>query len=338
MDFKFSIVIPAYNIEKYISVMIESIINQSYTNWELIIIDDGSTDNTFDICNQYLSDKIFVYHINNIGQIAARIEGVKKCVGDYVLVVDSDDYLVSNCLYEVNKVLNIKDYDCVIFPFDCCDENLNYVWTTKAPNHIGELSQEEVIIWVVELMNHNLMNKVFKTEIIKKGIEEALIDKVSINGDYALIVPIMCFAETSYYLDKPLYKYRVFGESISHKRKFQHILDTDLVTDSVVSILKKHNLFNDEIEKSVVFSYFYMITWFMREICDIRFVTKDELSKLQGSNFFRNSKQYEKKGFVPKNLILEMNIIRKKGYISICIINLFYKFLNIYHKLVGEKE
>lgn len=328
MDYKYSIVMPAYNIEKYVAVMIESIIHQTYENWELIIIDDGSTDKSGEICDRYLSDKVSVYHIQNKGQIGARIEGIRKCTGDYTLVVDSDDYLEPDCLMEVNKVLITKMYDCVVFPFDCCDEELNYESTTIAPSHMGELSQQEIIKWIIDTMNHGLVNKIIRTEVIKSGIEEAMTDKVAINGDYALIIPIMCYVKSAYYIDKSFYKYRVFDNSISHKRKYQHVIDTDRVTTSVVSILREHNIFYGDIETSVLKSYFVMIPWLMREVCMGRFVTKEELAELHNSKFFNECKRYETRSFVGVIGMIEMHVIRGEGRFALLRMNLVLKMLN----------
>ena len=334
MNNKFSIVIPAYNIEKYIAVMIESIINQTYSKWELIIIDDGSTDKTGEICDKYLSDKVFVYHIENKGQIGARIEGVKKCTGDYTLVVDADDYLEAACLHDVNQVLSDKAYDCVVFPFDCCDETLNYEWTTVAPDHIGELTQQEIIKWIVDVMNHGLVNKVIRTEVIKKGVAEAMTEKVSINGDYALIIPIMCYVKTAYYLDRSYYKYRVFDNSISHRRKYQHVIDTDRVTSSVVDILKQHDLFSGAIEESVMKSYFMMIPWLMRDVCETRHIKQEEIDELHSSRFFNESKEYENKGLLGKVCMIEMKVIRRKGKISLFTMNILLKNLNYMSSMI----
>ncbi len=332
MNYKYSIVIPAYNAEKYIAVMVESIINQTYFNWELIIIDDGSEDQTGKICEKYANEKIFVHHIRNKGQIGARIEGINRCTGDYTLVVDADDYLDPNCLLEVNKVLDKKQYDCVFFAFDCCDANLNYEWTTMSPSHTGEQNQREVIKWIVDTMNHGLVNKVVRTDAIKKGASEAITKKVKINGDYALIIPIMCYVNTAYYVDESLYKYRVFEESISHSRKYQHVIDTDYVTGSIVDVLKQHGLFDGQIEESVMRSYFIMIPWLLREVCEHHSITREELRKLQSGQFFDDSIIYEKEYLKGKLLKFEWRMLRSDANKQLGWMNIIFRALNYYYK------
>ena len=98
MEQKVSIIIPAYNAEKYVSRMLESILNQTYSNVECIIIDDGSTDNTYKTIQQYKEkfDKrrkvLKLLHQENKGQAAALNLGLKQVTGEYLIWADSDDY------------------------------------------------------------------------------------------------------------------------------------------------------------------------------------------------------------------------------------------------------
>lgn len=340
MDYKYSIVMPAYNIEKYIAEMIESIIDQTYSNWELIIIDDGSEDRTGEICDKYASDKVSVYHIENKGQIGARIEGIHKCTGDYVLVVDSDDFLVSSCLQKINDILNQKRYDCVVFPFDCCDEQLNYVYTTTAPSHTGELTQEELIKWIIDTMNHGLVNKAIKNDLIKKGISDAMTEKVSINGDFALIIPIMCYVKSAYYIDAPYYRYRMFEKSISHNRIYKHVTDTDHVIKSVVSVLRRHCLFYGEIEQTIMKSYLSMIIWLISEVNHIRFIKKHEINELHNSQFFKDSKKYESRKSVGITGLVKLNLIRREGYVALLLMNILFRmdtFLRVISRTAAKE-
>jgi len=91
---KVSIILPTYNrASSYLKEAIDSVINQSYMNWELIVIDNNSTDNTIDLVKSYKSNKIFIYQINNNGVIAkSRNLGIEKSSGDYVAFLDSDDW------------------------------------------------------------------------------------------------------------------------------------------------------------------------------------------------------------------------------------------------------
>ena len=107
---KFSIVIPAYNVEKYIDECLTSLMNQTYDDFEAIIVNDGSTDNTAKVVEKYLKDARFkCYKKKNGGLSDARNFGVKKAKGDYLLFLDSDDYYDTNLLKNLNDEL-IKDH------------------------------------------------------------------------------------------------------------------------------------------------------------------------------------------------------------------------------------
>ena len=95
MSGKVSIIVPVYNVEKYLPKCIESILNQTYTNLEVILIDDGSTDSSGKICDEYArrDGRIKVIHKENGGNSSARNAGLDCCTGDFLAFVDSDDII-----------------------------------------------------------------------------------------------------------------------------------------------------------------------------------------------------------------------------------------------------
>lgn len=122
---KFSIIIPVYNVEKYLPVCIESIVKQTYTDFEVILVDDGSTDSSPDLCDKYADEcgSIHVIHQSNKGLSSARNNGVKKATGEYILFLDSDDYYSDvNCLEKIQRVADgcdIVAYNWASFDCDC---------------------------------------------------------------------------------------------------------------------------------------------------------------------------------------------------------------------------
>lgn len=95
LHIKISVIVPVYNAEQYIAKCIESILRQTYTELQIILIDDGSTDGSGELCDQYaaLDKRVEVYHTANRGLVAARKEGIRKSQGDYIGFVDADDYI-----------------------------------------------------------------------------------------------------------------------------------------------------------------------------------------------------------------------------------------------------
>ena len=92
---KISVIIPVYNVEKYLKRCLDSVINQTYKNLEIILVDDGSTDNSGKICDEYAKNdkRIIVIHKENGGVSVARNIGLDICTGDYVNFIDSDDWI-----------------------------------------------------------------------------------------------------------------------------------------------------------------------------------------------------------------------------------------------------
>ena len=95
---RITVIVPVYNVERYINKCIDSIKNQTYSNLQIILVDDGSTDNSGKICDIYAmnDNRIEVFHTKNKGLVAARKFGILHAVGEYVGFVDSDDYIEPN--------------------------------------------------------------------------------------------------------------------------------------------------------------------------------------------------------------------------------------------------
>ena len=116
---KVSIIVPVYNAGKYLSRCIESLINQDYKNIEIILIDDGSTDESGKICDEYKAktNRITVVHQHNAGLPAARNVGLQLAEGEYVLFVDSDDWIDLHYVFICMKEFEDNGVDCVMTPY-----------------------------------------------------------------------------------------------------------------------------------------------------------------------------------------------------------------------------
>ena len=100
---KISIVMPVYNKEKYIARGINSILAQTFNDWELIIIDDGSTDGSLNQCKKFRDSRIQVFHTLNRGVSEARNLGISKATGEYITFIDSDDFVAENYLEKIYR-------------------------------------------------------------------------------------------------------------------------------------------------------------------------------------------------------------------------------------------
>ena len=117
MNYKVSIIVPVYNVEKYIHKCIVSILSQTYKNLEIILVDDGSPDNCGKICDEYASNdnRIIVIHQKNGGLSAARNAGLNISTGNFIVFVDSDDYLENSAIEDCIHYIKINSCDILIF-------------------------------------------------------------------------------------------------------------------------------------------------------------------------------------------------------------------------------
>jgi glycosyltransferase involved in cell wall biosynthesis len=116
---KFSIIVPIYNVEKYLCICVDSILMQTYTNFELILVDDGSPDNCGLICDEYVQkdSRVKVIHKSNGGLVSARKAGAKIATGDYVVCVDSDDWISKDHLLKISEVIHKENPEIVCFSY-----------------------------------------------------------------------------------------------------------------------------------------------------------------------------------------------------------------------------
>lgn len=181
----FSVIIPVYNSEKYLGKCIESLLYQKYENWEAILIDDGSTDKSSLLCDEYANkdSRIKVIHIKNSGVSNARNLGIINSSGKRIMFLDSDDYLDRNTFLEISKIINDYDYDIVACALKTNSNNplyfpLSNETFAKEGNieMLYDIRLRAFSGWSVEgkkdLSMHFIVTKLIKKElIIKNNIE-----------------------------------------------------------------------------------------------------------------------------------------------------------------------
>lgn len=113
---RFSIIVPVYNVEKYLHECVDSILAQSFSDYEVILVDDGSTDQSSLICDEYSRhyEKIKVIHKSNGGLSEARNYGIVNSVGEYCIFVDSDDWIINDCLSEFDSIIERENPEVII--------------------------------------------------------------------------------------------------------------------------------------------------------------------------------------------------------------------------------
>lgn len=122
----FSVIVPVYNTGKYLKQCIDSLLCQTYSRYEIILVNDGSTDNSGDICKDYQSKNPMVIKYieqRNSGQYTARLKGVEKAKGEYIICVDSDDFVQDNLLQAVCNAWNDTQADIIIYQLQTVGNN-----------------------------------------------------------------------------------------------------------------------------------------------------------------------------------------------------------------------
>lgn len=162
-----SIIITVYNKEKFIERCLKSVINQSYSNIEIIIVDDGSTDNSYDICNIYADKdkRIKLFRKSNGGVSSARNYGITKCVGEKVAFIDGDDYVHKDYTYNLMKY---EKYDLVVCGYFSVYKNKIIEYN---PKEDIVTNRKEILLNVFNYINFNCFCvpylKLFELKIIK---------------------------------------------------------------------------------------------------------------------------------------------------------------------------
>lgn len=152
-----TVIVPVYNVEGYLKNCVDSILNQTYNNIEILLVDDGSTDKSGIICDQYsrVDKRIHVIHKNNGGLSDARNVGIQHMNGEYVVFVDSDDSIKENYIYYLHYLLVMNNADISICNFEYIRENGSLINSPQNTGIILNYSQEEAL---AELLNGKKIN------------------------------------------------------------------------------------------------------------------------------------------------------------------------------------
>ena len=208
MGEKISVIVPVYNVEAYLERCVESILHQTYTNFELILINDGSTDSSGQICdhlaNQY--ENIKVYHIENAGVSNARNMGIQLATGSWVTFIDSDDFVTQDYLATLASAVEELNVGFVIAPLHHIK---NGIVTDLSP-HSGKTE-----LWSTEeTMKELLMTTRTSFFPVAKLFKRDLLADEKFNTNYHLAEDALFLTElllktrcSSVFIDKPIYYY-----------------------------------------------------------------------------------------------------------------------------------
>lgn len=233
---KVSIIVPAYNIEKYIKKCIESLINQTYKNIEILIINDGSTDKTKEIALSFekKDKRVKVLTKKNGGLSDARNYGLSRASGAYILFIDGDDYIKNDT---IEKLINkIDDNDIISFNYITLNNNKETLVPSK------NKSKDNTINYI--LGQPSACTKMYKrTFLIENKIQ---FDKNILYEDLAIIPSLACLTRKIKIIDDYYYYYVIRNSSIIHNKLFSPKKDDKFIAISnLIDRFKKYGKFDE---------------------------------------------------------------------------------------------
>lgn len=210
---RFSIIIPNYNKEEYVRETLESIFNQTYKNFEVIVVDDGSTDKSIEIIKEF---DIKLFHTNRKRAGGARNVGIDNATGDYIIFLDSDDYFTDNIVLErLNNLINGED---MIF--------LNYTKDKFGEVMIIKEKKEDISVKIENTKNLGCPTKCFKRELLE-GIR---FPEAKRYEDINFALEAMCKATSFAYFEDSFFTYRKVPTSNT---------TTEITGDAMIDILEE---------------------------------------------------------------------------------------------------
>lgn len=228
----FSVIVPVYKVENYIKGCIESVISQSFSDFELILVDDGSPDSCPQICDEYAEkdDRIKVLHKENGGLVSARQAGILKARGEYIFNLDGDDFITSDALQTAYDIIASSGADIVFFSYmrrrnGCCDEILSdYAAEGLYGKH--DISKKLLPRLPVDKnMKHLLFflsGKAIRREIAYSA-QLGVDTKISLGEDICCLIPCLMKAQKAYMSRKAVYIYNIRNDSLTTDFKAEQI-------------------------------------------------------------------------------------------------------------------
>ncbi len=255
-----SVIVPVYNVEQYLRECVESILSQTLKPYEIILVDDGSTDSCGEICDLY--DKnyrlIHTIHKSNGGMSSARNKGIEVANGDYILFCDSDDCLKENALEQLCKPLHDEDLDIVMCGYTTFPNGQTVL--PDFPYNVV-LKGKDLVRYNKRIHSHNdfcfswrfLLNNNF---IKDKDLQ--FNEGIKIGEDFLFNTMAIMEAESCLVLDQSLYLYRINNQNSIMRTKYKPNLENDLTEQykEKIKISEKYGLMENEDWKNDLAFYY----------------------------------------------------------------------------------
>ena len=273
-----SVIIPIYNGEKYVKQALDSVINQTYNNLEIIIINDGSTDNSLNIIKDYQSKdkRIVIIDKQNNGVSSARNDGIKKSSGKYIMFLDSDDYLDNDYIFNM--------YNCLIKNnSDVCMSGIRQFNENKTIRFKKYLNEDKKLYFndiLLDIINTNEFNTIFKyiidSDIIKKN--NILFDTtLKYAEDLKFAYTVLKNSKSIYHYNICGYNYRINPSSVTNNLNIDKLLKWYYDDVKVLNYIKENENNVDDIINNRIFT---KVNYNLYIMCEVKSVKYKEFKKI----------------------------------------------------------
>ncbi len=239
---KVSVIVPVYNVEKYLHCCVDSILAQSFTDLELLLIDDGSKDKSASICDEYASkdSRVRVFHKENGGSSSARNIGLDNAHGEWIMFVDGDDWIDSNMLEIYLQEAEIHDAEVVLgdYKFVYLDSINIFKLPNWTENKILSLNNYITSVWTC------LAGSIVKQRLYEE-YQLYCPQNITYCEDFHLMVRLCFFSEKVIHVNLPFYNYRQQQMSIMHNLNKKTERDELWVYQDIASFLKEQGVYEN---------------------------------------------------------------------------------------------
>ena len=225
----FSFIVPVYNTSQYLDRCIKSILCQKGADFEILLIDDGSTDNSGDLCDHYVKqypETFRVIHKENEGLLLTRRRGFREAKGDWFINVDSDDYIAPDLLESVVKAIDRYEPDMVMYNFQYFNDSGEvFPSRLKIENETVFYGENKEKVYSYRLLTddiNSLCMKALKREIVDIDADYRNCGILNMSEDAVQVLPLLTQAERIVYLSEPLYQYRKGEGSIISDTSYEN--------------------------------------------------------------------------------------------------------------------
>lgn len=294
---KISIIVPVYNVEKYLGKCIDSILNQTYKNFELILVDDGSTDSSKTICEVYSKkdNRIKLFHKTNGGLSDARNYGINHSNGEYLLFIDSDDFIHNHYLEILYNTIEKNNADLVICKYKSVYEKDNVTFDIPDKIDIQKYDRSQVYekMFLQDGIDVSAVAKIYKKSIFIDN--NIMFPKDMLYEDMQIIDKVIENCSSIFIADFDGYFYLQRSGSIMYSSMSEKRMSLIKKMDDLISLMKnKYPDAVDEAIKRYVYCNFHILG---RSILNDEFINE---SKQIRNNILKNKKSIYSKSIYSK--------------------------------------